>query len=216
MLGRLCAVGVLVWGLSGCAAALVVPPSRTDVGAVAATDSSRSAARVSAGVHYASATRGHNVAWDAGAGAIHEEEVPHVDAVDPAKDPSVGKAGSRYRTGGYLEFSRAIQSNAYQRSWLGLRAEALMPSALRGPRRDQLVYAVMARLSTELYATGAGIGAEAADSAFVIGGYRGTFAIGLYAEAGLRGQLDGTPAFIASSGLSLRLPFMAGAGVAVK
>ncbi len=200
---------VVLWGISGCA---VLPPSRTDLGSVVSPGGSvNTSFRASAGTHYASATKSHSVGWDVGIGGVYErsaDQLTTADAPDgvPAEE----------RMGGYVEVARAVETSHSRRTWVGVRAETLaMISSLKGADVAP-ESALMLRWSTEFYGTGSGAFAEGNGSGFVAAGYRGTAGVGVFAEAGVRGTFGETPSFVATTGLSIRLPFLAFAGFACR
>jgi hypothetical protein len=195
--------------LGGGCLPFALPPSRTDVGlsTVQGSAGGTSGLRVQSGVHLASGASGDDLGYDVGVGLIREVSPPTAngDAVLMSREPPRG-AGPR--SGGYLEIARAIARSSSRRTWVGLRAEYL-ESQDRDVASDASV-GVGARIGWELFAPVSASGGELAGCGGVAGVAHGTAAVGVFAESGARRLPDGTIAFVATAGLSLRVPTVAG------
>jgi hypothetical protein len=100
--------------------------------------------------------------------------------------------------GAYLEGARVLSANGWGRTWASARGEYLASSAFGG-ETDKGV-GVSGRLSAELFASGVGIEPR--------GLFLGTYAVGVYVEAGARQMTEGVNAFQATVGLTFRTPLV--------
>ena len=100
--------------------------------------------------------------------------------------------------GAYLELGHTLSRGEWWRTWLSGRGEYLASSAFGMDRKG---FGGAARLSAELYTSGVGIEPR--------GLFVGTYAIGLYAEAGVREVAASSGAeFQATAGLTFRTPLV--------
>jgi hypothetical protein len=99
--------------------------------------------------------------------------------------------------GAYLEFGHTLSRNDWGRTWASARGEYL-GSSVYGVSHTG--FGVTGRLSAELYTSGVGIEPR--------GLFLGTYAIGVYAEAGLRDVGPGVNDFTATAGLTFRTPLV--------
>lgn len=181
--------------MSGCFA-MGLPPSRTEVGAVTNSGSEveHTTLRVASGIHSASATKSPDVTADFGVGYLFE-----------MKESDSEMESTRESThGAYFEASKRLQIDGTYRTWLGLRTEAL--------RRDQSTsLGVSARVGWEVFSSADGYESKVTDGCGVaVSSAYGSIGVGVYAETGVRRSSSGTE-FVASTGLSLRLPTLYGA-----
>jgi hypothetical protein len=100
--------------------------------------------------------------------------------------------------GAYLEGARMLSSNGWGRTWASMRGEYLSSSAFGNGSSTGV--GVSGRLSAELFASGVGIEPR--------GLFLGTYAVGVYAEAGARQMVEGVNAFQATVGLTFRTPLV--------
>lgn len=98
--------------------------------------------------------------------------------------------------GAYLQVGHTLARNNFARTWLSARGEYLESTAFGGPNHVGVGASV--RLTGELYASGVGI---APGQLFL-----GTYAVGLYAEAGVRDMVDGVSDFQVTAGMTIRTP----------
>jgi hypothetical protein len=100
--------------------------------------------------------------------------------------------------GAYLEGARVLTANNWGRTWASARGEYLSSSAFGGDSAKGV--GVSGRLSAELFASGVGIEPR--------GLFLGTYAMGVYVEAGARQMAEGINAFQATVGLTFRTPLV--------
>lgn len=112
--------------------------------------------------------------------------------VDPVMNTSSGVAYG----GAYLEVGHTLARNDFARVWASGRGEYLASSAFD---KDHKGFGLMGRLSGELYTAGAGVAPR--------GVFLGSYAIGLYVEAGARDMVDNVGKFSVGAGLTFRTPF---------
>ncbi|HET9987873.1 MAG TPA: hypothetical protein VFQ65_05120 [Kofleriaceae bacterium] len=112
--------------------------------------------------------------------------------IDPAMNTSSGVAYG----GAYLEVGHTLARNEFARVWAAGRGEYLASSAFD---KDKKGFGLMARLSGELYAGGVGVAPR--------GVFLGSYAIGLYVEAGARDMVADVGKFSVGAGLTFRTPF---------
>ncbi len=99
--------------------------------------------------------------------------------------------------GAYLEGGHTLAHGSWWRTWATGRAEYLGSTAFG---EDHKGFGAMGRLSVELYASGVGIEPR--------GIFLGTYALGLYMEAGVRDVASDLGAFHVSGGLTFRTPLV--------
>jgi hypothetical protein len=142
------------------------------------------------GVSAASGTTTTDLPFDVGAGALFETS---------------GEGATM--TGGYAEGAVFVMRDGPKRVSVGVRAE-VRHTALG------MAVATKARLEAEVVSPGSG-SFEGQDRCGVAGGvYQGSPGIGLYAEAGPSWTPEGA-AFVASAGVSVRIPSMLGVYIGI-
>lgn len=204
---------VLVVTTGGCIAG-IVPPTRSEIGSTVITDSGqpRSGVRVASGVHLASGTLNRDQDIDVGIGYVYERQSAPAEtsvalsAMPPAEQGAPVVDGH----GLYIEVAHAIDRQRSRRGWLAARAELLRQASSDGARDIGGVYG---RASWELFGAGEG-GGSASDACTIGAGFaRGTYAVGLFLESGVRMVEDRGTAFVATAGLTMRLPMFGGFAV---
>jgi hypothetical protein len=100
--------------------------------------------------------------------------------------------------GAYLEGAHTLSRGDWWRTWGSVRGEYLGSTAFG--EETKTGFGVSGRLSAELYASGAGVEPR--------GVFLGTYAIGVYVEAGLRDVVSDVGKFQASAGLTFRTPLV--------
>jgi hypothetical protein len=121
-------------------------------------------------------------------GGLHVAE--KLDTMDDSNGLAYG--------GAYLELGRTLSVNNWGRTWASGRGEYLGSTAFGG--ESDTGVGVSGRLSAELYASGVGIEPR--------GLFLGTYAVGVYVEAGARQMTEGVNAFQATVGLTFRTPLV--------
>jgi hypothetical protein len=208
---------------SACVAAGALPPSRTDVGTtvIAGDGEMSSGFRVATGAHLASASVRRDFPVDVGAGYVYERlarshgsptsrETREMAAGDGsiATPTDVVDAGPRNVHGGYLEVAYTISRSHSHRSWLGARGELLIEDGLAENSRSTGLYA---RVAWELFAPSPSVfGGSTSGTAGGVGVAHGTAGLGLFVEAGAQRSEEDRSAFVATAGVSVRMPFLAG------
>lgn len=224
--GRLClapAIALSALALaSGCVAfGGAAPPSRTDVARTVhgRAGELRHGTHLAVGTHWASGTLSRDVPIDVGAGVIFERDDAEPDrgeaslALVTAPQPMAESTGP-WRRGYYVDVAYALGRRGYERAWLGSRFEAL--HALRASMASRPAVGASVRFAWELFATGAGAAADSNNKAFVVAGARGTSAVGLFLETGVRVDAESATSYVARGGVTVRLPLLAFFGVAVR
>lgn len=113
-------------------------------------------------------------------------------------DPTMQSTNDTVAYGGaYLSMGHTLSANSWARTWASARGEYVSSTAFG---TDHKGFGVSGRLSAELFASGVGIEPR--------GIFVGTYAIGVYAEAGLRDVAPGLSDFQATAGLTIRTPFV--------
>ncbi len=167
-------------------------PLKIDLGASTASTERGLAPGVAGaiGIHWASLSpRPTN--FDIGVGVFGGLHVADkLDAMDDSNGLAYG--------GAYLELGRVLSMNNWGRTWASGRGEYLASSAFDNESRAGFGFS--GRLSAELYASGIGIEPR--------GLFLGTYAVGVYAEAGMRQMTEGVNAFQATVGLTFRTPLV--------
>jgi hypothetical protein len=175
--------------ISGCIIPFAIPPLRAEVGTASRSDGPI-AAHVAVGTHAASATLTGAQRFDVGLGYLVE--------------PST--AGTTH--GAYADGALFVERLARTRTSLGVRNE-LRWNAM-GPG-----YATKLRIDTELFSAGTST-FESDDRCGTATGTRyGTAAIGLYAEAGRAWMPDTRAAWVATAGITARLPSSVGVWIGI-
>lgn len=99
--------------------------------------------------------------------------------------------------GAYLELGHTLSRGSFWRTWASGRGEYLASTAFG---EDHTGLGAAGRLSAELYVSGVGIEPR--------GLFLGTYAIGVYVEAGLRDVASDLGAFHVTGGLTFRTPLV--------
>jgi hypothetical protein len=99
--------------------------------------------------------------------------------------------------GAYLEVAQTLSHGTWWRTWASGRGEYLTSSAFD---QEKTGFGATGRLSVELFASGAGIEPR--------GLFLGTYAIGLYVEAGMRDTVADVGKLHAGAGLTFRTPLV--------
>ena len=166
-------------------------PLKVDIGAAFADTSHGFAEGIGAavGIHWASLSpRPTNT--DVGIGVFGAL------LAAPAVDDSMQDAGVAYG-GAYLEVGQTLSHGSFWRTWASGRGEYLASTAYGN---DHEGFGASGRLSAELYVSGVGIEPR--------GVFLGTYAIGVYVEAGVRDVASDLGAFHVGAGLTFRTPLV--------
>lgn len=99
--------------------------------------------------------------------------------------------------GAYLELAHTLSHGDWWRTWASGRGEYLKSSAFD---REKIGFGASGRLSVELFISGVGIEPR--------GLFLGTYALGLYVEAGARDTVADVGKIHASAGLTFRTPLV--------
>ena len=99
--------------------------------------------------------------------------------------------------GAYLELGHTLAQGSFWRTWAAGRGEYLASSAFDS---DHVGFGATGRLAAELYISGVGIEPR--------GLFLGTYAIGVYIEAGARDMVQDVGAFHVNGGLTFRTPLV--------
>ena len=99
--------------------------------------------------------------------------------------------------GAYLELAHTLSHGNWWRTWASGRGEYLGSTAFG---EDHVGFGASGRLAAELYVSGVGIEPR--------GLFLGTYAIGVYVEAGLRDVVQDVGKFHMSGGLTFRTPLV--------
>jgi hypothetical protein len=183
-------------------AAFATPPARFDVAPIAVGTASEmmTGFHFIAGLHWASVSPKTDTPIDIGVGYVqdtfyNDEASPQSSAI--GKHATLNEPEARRSHGAYLEVALRATGSKYQRSWLGLRGEMTFDPAPDGTRYGR---ALVGRAAWEICAGGAGGGS---------GGFGiGTLGLGVFFETGVRKFPGGALGYTASTGLSLRTPFL--------
>ena len=174
-------------------------PTRYDVGPATTSSGGRADTGVhyAAGLSWASFNPSPTGSWDVVVG--YEVE----DFGEPERTSSAGPVPTaappdperrRLVHGLFFEVARRILGDTRQRVWLGVKGEVLFD---RGDTRERATLGASTRLGWELF--------RGVKRATPSAGIEGAFAIGVFAEAGLR-KGPGDESFVALGGLTIRLP----------
>ena len=202
---------------TGCAVAGALPPSRTDIGTtvIAGDGEMSSGFRFSTGAHLASGVKRRDFPVDVGAGYVYERLARSPGSANremsegarPRKEP-VAADGADDLHGGYLDVAYTISRDRGHRSWLGARGELLMQSGLDENSRVAGAYA---RVAWEIFKPSEGAFGGFSDGfGGGVGVSSGSAGLGLFLEAGAQRGEDDHSAFVATAGLCVRMPFLAG------
>jgi len=168
-------------------------PLKIDIGAIGMNTARGFAPGIAAavGIHWASLSP-QPTDTDVGVGVFGALLNAPSDAMATTNDNGVALGGA------YLEVGHTLSRGGWWRTWLSGRGEYLASSAFGEDRKG---FGGAARVSAELYASGVGIEPR--------GLFLGTYAVGLYAEAGLREVASSSGAeFQATAGLTFRTPLV--------
>jgi hypothetical protein len=99
--------------------------------------------------------------------------------------------------GAYLELGQTLARGSWWRTWAAARGEYIGSSAFGN---DQAGFGATGRLSVEIYASGVGIEPR--------GVFLGTYALGLYVEAGARDLVTDVGSFHLGGGITFRTPLV--------
>jgi hypothetical protein len=169
----------------------VMAPLEIDIGATGANTMLGFAPGIagSIGIHWASLSP-QPTDTDVGIGVFGA-----LMATPAPADPNMS-SGVAYG-GAYLDFGHTLTRGDFARTWASARGEYLESSAFGATR---VGFGASVRLSAELYTSGIGI---APGQLFL-----GSYAVGLYAEAGVRHMVEGVGDFQATAGLTFRTPLV--------
>jgi hypothetical protein len=167
-------------------------PLKIDIGAAGA-DTSRGFApgmAASIGIHWASLSP-KPTNTDVGIGVFGA-------ILGAPEDTSVMNDDSGVAYGGaYVELGHTLSQGNFWRTWASGRGEYLASTAFGN---DHVGFGAAGRLSAELYLSGVGIEPR--------GLFLGTYAIGVYVEAGARDVVSDLGALHVSGGLTFRTPLV--------
>ncbi|HEX5058772.1 MAG TPA: hypothetical protein VFV99_05390 [Kofleriaceae bacterium] len=167
-------------------------PLKIDIGAAGANTSRGFAPGMSAavGIHWASLSP-RPTDTDVGIGLFG-------GILAAPEDTSVmnDKNGVAYG-GAYLELAHTLSQGTWWRTWASGRGEYLGSTAFD---QDHAGFGASGRLSAELYVSGVGIEPR--------GVFLGTYAIGVFVEAGVRDMVEDVGKFQMSGGLTFRTPLV--------
>jgi hypothetical protein len=167
------------------------PPARLDFGAAHAfRDDEQTAFHFAIGLHSAS---------------LGPETIPRSDLFDVGLGFTVDADHDGTRGKGFYGSGEwFVVRRKYFRMGTGIRGEYLFT----GPNWGSGAYA---RVSGEFFGSGTGSGDSHADGCTdMLLAWRGVPATGVYVESGAQHLPDGREAFVATAGVSLRLPALAG------
>jgi hypothetical protein len=167
-------------------------PLKIDIGAVGLNTTRGYAPGVGAaiGVHWASLSP-TPTDTDVGIGVFGA-------LLSTPSDPQMMDTSSGVAYGGaYLEVGHTLVRNDFARVWAAGRGEYLGSSAFGESHKG---LGAMGRLSAELYVGGIGLEPR--------GVFLGTYAIGVYVEAGARDMVNDVGTFQAGAGLTFRTPLV--------
>lgn len=167
-------------------------PLKLDVGAIALGTSRGLApgAGVAFGIHWASLSP-QPTDIDVGVGVFAATATAPTDTTMMNDNNDVDAIGA------YLELGHTLSRGSFWRTWATGRGEYLGSSAFGN---DHFGFGATGRLSAELYVGGGGFDPR--------GLFLGSYAIGVYAEAGLRDTASGMSNLHAGMGLTLRTPLV--------
>lgn len=172
----------------------IMMPLKVDIGAAGANTSRGFAPGIGAavGIHWASLSP-QPTDTDVGLGVFGAIlGAPEDTSTSMMND----KNGVAYG-GAYLELGHTLSRGSFWRTWASGRGEYLASTAFGN---DHTGFGAAGRLSAELYISGVGIEPR--------GVFLGTYAIGVYVEAGVRDVASDMGAFHASGGLTFRTPLV--------
>jgi hypothetical protein len=167
-------------------------PLKVDIGASGANTSRGFASGIAAavGIHWASLSP-QPTDTDVGIGVFGALLGAPKDTTGMSTSNGVAYGGA------YLEVGHTLARGSFWRTWAAGRGEYLGSTAFGN---DHAGLGAAGRLSAELYASGAGIEPR--------GVFLGTYAIGVYLEAGVRDVAADLGAVHVSGGLTFRTPLV--------
>jgi hypothetical protein len=167
-------------------------PLKIDIGATGAETSRGLASGVAAavGIHWASLSP-RPTDTDVGIGVFGALLGAPKDEMMSSDDNGVAYGGV------YLEGAHTLSRGDWFRTWASARGEYLGSSAFGETKAG---FGASARLSAELYASGVGIEPR--------GLFLGTYAVGVYVEAGVRDMVADVGDFHVTGGLTFRTPLV--------
>ncbi len=180
---------VLAVTLTGCVVPIAIPPLRGEVGGATLIGQHTPALHVAGGASVASGTVNRDQKFDLGLGGF-------VDLTQRATSVR----------GIYVETSMFIDPGELSRTSVGLRGELRLADGLAGSGAKLRIDHEIFSSATKEFVTDDHCGT-------MVGRYHGTAAIGLYGEAGRVWQPDGVAAWMATAGITVRIP--AALGIAV-
>jgi hypothetical protein len=166
-------------------------PLKVDIGAAGAStrEGFLGGVELRLGIHWASLSP-KPTNTDVGIGVFGAAFAgPETDAMPDNNDVVYG--------GAYLEVAQTLSHGDYWRTWAGGRAEYLGSNAFG---EDHVGFGAAGRVAAELYISGVGIEPR--------GLFLGTYAVGVYAEAGARSIGAGGSPLGMSAGLTFRTPLV--------
>lgn len=169
-------------------------PLKIDLGAAGANTSRGFAAGVGGaiGIHWASLSP-QPTDTDVGIGLFGAILGAPADPTGMSDNNGVAYGGA------YLEVAHTLSRGNYWRTWASGRGEYLGSTAF-GMDQGHVGFGASGRLAAELYVSGVGIEPR--------GVFLGTYAIGVYAEAGVRDVARDIGALHVSGGLTFRTPLV--------
>ena len=167
-------------------------PLKVDIGAAGASTTHGFAPGIGAavGIHWASLSP-TPTDTDVGIGVFGAVLSAPKDTSAMTDSKGVGYGGA------YLEVAHTLSHGDFWRTWASGRGEYLGSTAFGN---DHAGFGASGRLSAELYVSGVGIEPR--------GLFLGTYAIGVYVEAGVRDVASEMGAFHVSGGLTFRTPLV--------
>ncbi len=165
-------------------------PLKIDIGA-AGVDTARGFAPgigAAVGIHWASLSP-QPTNTDVGIGVFGALLTAPETAMDDASGVAYG--------GAYLEVGQTLSHGRWWRTWAAARGEYVGSSAFG---QDQAGFGATGRLSAEIYASGVGIEPR--------GLFLGTYALGVYVEAGARDLVTDVGTFHVGGGITFRTPLV--------
>lgn len=171
-------------------------PLKVDIGASGANTERGFAPGIgmSVGIHWASLSP-RPTRTDVGLGVFGALLATPADTT--AMSDSNGDSSGVAYGGAYLEVGRTLSQGSFWRTWASGRGEYLASGAFDA---SDTGFGASGRLSAELYVSGVGIAPR--------GVFLGTYALGVYVEAGARDMAPGVGMFQASAGLTFRTPLV--------
>lgn len=168
-------------------------PLRVDIGATGENTMRGFASGIggSIGIHWASLSPGPT-SFDAGVGVFGE--LLGVGSGDPNMPTDNVTLG-----GAYVEVGHTLAQGSFWRTWASGRGEYLASSAFD---QSKTGFGATGRLSAELYVGGVGLEPR--------GIFIGSYALGVYVEAGARQVASGVSPFHVGGGLTFSTPFVIG------